>query len=123
MTYTFLPLTEDPWQVFTLDLAIDGEPFHAQVELRYLPAPDRWFLSLWDHSRGEMLVNMIPVICSYGQVNDLLFPFGHLREGRGLGSLFCIRGTDGPGAPYPAEGNLTEFQILWGDTFDPTEET
>ena len=32
MTYSILPLTEDPWQVFTLDLSIDGEAFHAQIE-------------------------------------------------------------------------------------------
>ena len=44
MTYAILPLTEDPWQVFTLDLTIDGEAFHAQIEIRYLPAPDQWYL-------------------------------------------------------------------------------
>ena len=38
MTYSILPLTDDPWQVFTLDLTINGAPFHAQVEIRYLPA-------------------------------------------------------------------------------------
>ena len=53
MQYTILPLTEDPWQVFTLDLTINGGPFHAQVEIRYLPAPDRWFLSIRDHSSGR----------------------------------------------------------------------
>ena len=87
-----LPLTEDPWQVFTVDLTINGDPFHAQVEIRYLPAPDQWFLSIWDHASGEMLVNQ--------------------------GSLFCLRNTDEPSTPDPAKGNLTEFQILWGDTFD-----
>ena len=35
MSYSILPLTEDPWQVFTLDLTINGDPFHAQVEIRY----------------------------------------------------------------------------------------
>ena len=118
MTYSILPLTEDPWQVFTLDTAIDGEAFHAQVEIRYLPAPDRWYLSIRDHASGEMLVNQIPVICSYGSINDLLLPFRHLREGRGLGSLFCLRNTDEPSTPDPAKGNLTEFQLLLGDTFN-----
>ena len=118
MNYAILPLTEDPWQVFTLDLTIDGEPFHAQIEIRYLPAVDQWFLSIWDHASGELLINQIPVICSYGQVNDLLRPFRHLREGRGLGSLFCLRNTDAPSTPDPAKGNLTEFQLLFGDTFD-----
>ena len=65
MTYAILSLTEDPWQVFTLDLTIDGEAFHAQIEIRYLPAPDQWYLSIWDHAVGEMLVNQIPLICSY----------------------------------------------------------
>ena len=118
MTYTFLPLTEDPWQAFTLDLEINGEPFHAQVEIRYMPAVNRWFLSIWDHSSGEQLINQIPIVCSYGKINDLLVPYAYLRDGAGLGSLFCLRNTDSPSSADPAEGNLTEFQILWGDKFE-----
>ena len=116
MTGYLLPLTSDPWQVMTLDLVIDGEPFHAQTELRYLPAPDQWFVSIRDHSSSELLVNMIPLICSYGEVNDLLQPFRHLRDGKGLGSLFCLRGTDEPSTPDPAGGNLLEFRVIWSDT-------
>ena len=118
MTGYLLPITDDPWQVATLDVALDGEAFHAQAEIRYLPAPDQWFLSIRDHASGELLVNMIPLICSYGEVNDLLQPFRHLRGGKGLGSLVCLRGTDEPSTPDPAEGNLTEFQLLWSDTYD-----
>ena len=104
--------------MFTLDLSIDGEAFHAQIEIRYLPAPDQWFVSIWDHAAGEMPVNQIPLICSYGYLNDLLFPFRYLRGGKGMGSLFCLRNTDAPRTADPAKGNLTEFQVLWGDTFD-----
>ena len=118
--YYILPLTEDPRQVFTLDLEIDGNPFHARVEIRYLPAPDCWVLSIWDDSTGELLINQIPLICSYGEVNDLLRPFGHIREGRGLGSLFVIRDTDEPSTMDPAKGNLMEFNILWGDVYGGT---
>ena len=118
MTYTILPLTSDPWQVFTLDLTVDGEPFHAQIEVRYLPAPGQWFLSLRDHASGELLVNMVPLIASLGRVSDLLRPFRHLRDGKGMGSLFCLRNTDEPETPDPSEGNMPEFQVLWGDTFD-----
>lgn len=92
----------------TLDLTIDGEPFHAQVEVRYLPAPERWYVSIWDHSSSELLVNMIPLICSYGKVNDLLLPFRRLREGRGLGFLICLRATDDPSTPDPIGKNLNE---------------
>ena len=112
-----LPITLEPWQVFTLDVVIDGEDFHAQVVLRYLPAPDQWFVSIWDHAAGELLVNMIPLICSYGEVNDLLRPFRHLRGGKGVGSLVCLRGTDEPATQDPGENNLTDFQVLWSDTY------
>ena len=116
--YYILPLTEDPRQVFTLDLTIDGDPLHARVEVRYLPAPDCWVISVWDNSSGEPMINQIPLICSYGQVNDLFRPFRHLREGQGMGSLFVIRDTDDPRTTDPAEGNLTEFKVLLGDTYE-----
>ncbi|MBR3332928.1 MAG: hypothetical protein IKG23_01440 [Clostridia bacterium] len=111
-----LPLTLDPWQVMTLDVVIDGEEFHAQVEIRYLPAPDQWVVSIWNHSSSELLVNMIPLVCSYGEVNDLLAPFRFLRNGKGLGSLICLRGTDEPSTTDPVGNNLNEFQLLWGDS-------
>ena len=46
MSGYLLALTTDPWQVMTLDVVIDGKEFHAQVEIRYLPAPDRWVVSI-----------------------------------------------------------------------------
>ncbi len=112
-----LPLTLDPWQVMTLDVELDGVAFHVQVEIRYLPAAGQWFLSIWDHSSSTLLVNMIPLICSYGEPNDLLLPFRYLRDGKGLGSLFCLRGTEEPETADPGEGNLTEFMIIWTDTY------
>ena len=117
MSGYILPLTLDPWQVMTLDVVIDGEEFHAQVEIRYLPAPDHWVVSIWDHSSGELLVNMIPLFCSYGEVNDLLAPFRFLRNGKGLGSLICLRGTDEPSTTDPVGNSLNEFQLYWGDTY------
>ena len=117
MTGFLVPLASDFWQVFTLDLVIDGEPLQVQTELRYLPAPDRWYVSLRDQASGELLVNMIPLICSYGQVNDRLLPFRHLRNGRGLGSLFCLQGTEETETEVPVAGNLEEFVLCWSDTY------
>ena len=111
-----LPLSSDPWQGCTLDLVIDGEPLQVQMEFRYLPAPDQWFVSIRDQASGELLVNMIPLICSYGAPNDLLRPFRHLRDGKGLGSLLCLKGTDAPSTTDPSEKNLSEFQVLFCDT-------
>ena len=114
MTYELL-ITNDPWQVFTIDAVIDEESIHAQFEFRYLPAPNQWVLSLWDHASGELLVNMIPIICSYDIVNDLFAPFRYLRQGKGVGALMCMRGMDEVSTTDPAKGNLTEFRIIWGD--------
>ena len=118
MTYSVLSLTKDPWQIFTADVTIDGEPFHAQLEVRWLPAAGRWFLSVWDHASGELLVNQVPLVCSYGPLNDLLYPFRHLRGGKGLGSLFCLRCADSTVFADPGKDDLEDFQILFGDTFD-----
>ena len=116
MTYTILPITNDPRQISTLDVSIDGVSFHVQTEIRYLPAPDLWVLSLWDNANGELLLNQIPLICSYGEINDLAAPFRHLRDGKGVGSLFVIRATDEPTSENPGKSNLTQFKILLGDT-------
>ena len=118
MTYHILPTGSAPRHVFLLDLAPDGFSLRARVELRYLPAPDFWVISIWDDATGELLINQIPLVCSYGEVNDLLRPFRHLREGQGMGSLFVIRDTDEPSTTDPAKGNLTEFRVLWGRTID-----
>ena len=119
--YCILPITNDPRQVFTLDMEIDGEPFHTRVEIRYLPAPDCWVISLWDNSSGELLVSQVPLVCSYGRINDLLRPFRHLRDGRGLGSLFVIRDAGEPATTRSA-GNLVGGEVIrnkhspqWGD--------
>ncbi len=117
LSYIELPLAEDPRQVFTTDLTIDGAAFHARIEIRYLSAPDQWVISIWDNASSELLVNQIPLICSYGELNDLLLPYRYIRDGAGLGSLFVIRNKDESSAGDPAKGNLSEFALLWGDTF------
>ena len=71
LQYTVLPLTNDAYQVFTLDTTIDGEPFRVRFEVRYLSAPATWVISLWDHATEEQLAGSIPLVTSFGQVNDL----------------------------------------------------
>ena len=121
LSYTELPRTNDPRQVFTVDVTVDGVAFHARVELRYLSAPDQWVISIWDNASSVLLINQIPLVCSYGELNDLLLPFRHLRDGAGLGSLFVLRNRDESVAGDPAKGDLTEFMLLWGDTLKPEE--
>ncbi len=113
--YFLLPATSDPCQMFTLDLDLEGDPFQARIELRYIPATDQWVLSLWDHASGELLVNRIPLICSYSEVNDLFRPFAFARGGKGLGSLWVMLAVDEPATPDPAENTLKQFYVLWGN--------
>ena len=117
LSYTDLPLTNDPRQVFTVDVTIDGTALHARAELRYLSAPDQWVISIWDHAASVLLVSQMPLICSYVELNDLLLPYRYIRDGAGIGSLFVLRNTDEPSAVNPSKGNLTEFRVLFGDTF------
>ncbi len=119
LSYIEFPLTNDPRQVFTVDVTIDGAAMHARVEIRYLSALDQWVVSIWDNATSVLLVNQVPLICSYGELNDLFLPFRYIRDGAGVGSLLVLRNTDEPSSLNPAKGNLTEFQVLWGDTFIP----
>ena len=119
LSYIELPLMNDFRQVFTVDVTIDGDALHARVEIRYLSALDQWVISIWDHATSVLLVNQVSLICSYGELNDLLLPFRYIRDGVGVGSLFVLRNTDEPSTVNPAKGNLTEFQVMFGDTFVP----
>ena len=122
LSYTELPRTNDPRQVFTVDVTVDSVALHARVELRYLSASDQWVISIWDNATSVLLINQIPLVCSYGELNDLLLPYRYIRDGAGLGSLFVLRNTDEPSTADPAKGNLMEFVIIWGDTLRPDSE-
>ena len=117
MDYIILQPTDDPFQSFFLPASPDGHAFQARVDLRYLTGPDQWVLSISDAVTAQVYVNQITVICSYEELNDLLFPFRYLFQGSGIGSFFCLKGTDIPSTPNPSRHNLNEFQLLWGDRY------
>ena len=118
MDYMMLPLTSDPSQILYLPASPDGRAFQARLDLRWLPAPGHWFLSVSDAVSGDLYVNQIPLICSCESLNDLLYPFRWLFQGAGIGSLFCLKAVDTPSTPDPGRDNLSEFQLLWGDRYD-----
>ena len=119
LTYTELPLTSDPRQVFTTDLSPDATPLHVRIEIRYLSAPDRWVITIWDNANSTLLANQVPLVCSRGFPLDLLYPFRHLRGGKGIGSLFVLRNTGSPDTTDPGKDNLTDFQMIYGDELTP----
>ena len=117
MDYIILQPTNDPFQSFYLPASPDGHAFQARVDLRYLTGAGCWVLSISDAVTAQIYVNQIPVVCSYEELNDLLFPFRYLFQGSGIGSFFCLKGTDTPSTPNPSRKNLHEFQLLWGDRY------
>ena len=117
MDYIILQPTNDPFQSFYLPASPDGHAFQARVDLRYLTGADLWVLSIADAVTAQVYVTQIPVVCSYEELNDLLFPFRYLFQGSGIGSFFCLKGTDTPSTPNPSRNNLHEFQLLWGDRY------
>lgn len=121
MQYSILPLSDDKRHIFLLDTTIDDIVIRAEIEIRYMPAPDQWVISIRDHETGEELVRMIPLICSYVRINDLLAPYRFLRNGKGLGSLFVLTNTNNPDTQDPAENTLKQFMVLWGDTYDESQ--
>ena len=121
LSYTELPRTNDPRQVFTVDVTVDSAALHARVELRYLSASDQWVISIWDNASSVLLINQIPLVCSYGELNDLLLPYRYIRDGAGLGSLFILRNKDESVAANPSKDSLTDFSLFWGDTLRPED--
>ena len=110
-----LSTTNEPLQTLRLALSPGGEPLQARIDLRYLRGIDRWVLSIWDEATGELLVNQIPLLASEKAPDDLLLPFRHLRQGKGLGSLYCLKAVDRPATAHPSGKNLTEFCVLFTD--------
>ena len=115
MNWVLLPVTPARSQALHVALPLGGQEIRALVELRYLPAPDVWVLSVRDDATGERWAEGIPLLASRGPVNDLFRPFRYLRQGRGLGCLVVISAGETPSTPDPSADNLTEFLLLWGD--------
>ncbi len=114
MSNFIIPDSNEPIQTIILSMDVGDVPLQARIEIRYLRGIDCWELSVSDDSDGTLLVNRIPLRASCGALVDLFRPFHHLRQGRGLGSFYCIP-SSGSVRGDPAEENLTNYILLWCD--------
>ena len=123
LQYTVLPLTNDPYQVFTLDTTIDGEPFRARFEVRYLSAPEAWAISLWDHATEEQLAGPIPLVAFFGRAAECIASAVSCAGGSGEGkpgprAVLSPAGlTVMPPGGLPVSYTLTEQEILTAPSF------
>ena len=72
-------------------------------------------VSIFDHAAATLLANQVPLVASSGFPLDLLYPFRYLRGGKGIGSMFLLRGGD-TAAGDPGKGNLKQYTLLYGST-------
>lgn len=78
------------------------------IRLRYLQGPGRWFVSASDADTGVCLTPCIPLIASYGALNDLFRPYRYKLPY----SLYCVPSAASPSSPDPEAENLSEFAVI-----------
>ena len=112
-----IKITPEPnvlYQQQVLNLTVNKKTTRVIFELRYLFRTDKWYVSLFDAQTGAPLCTYIPLVSSTIQLNNLLEPFSY----KNLGWLACIPIVDEPSTENPSKNNLSEFAIVWGDSFE-----
>ena len=104
---------ETLYQRQTFNIDVGSESKRITFELRYLFKPGKWYFSFYDAQSSEPLCTYVPLVASYGQINDLLEPFGY----KDIGHMACIPAVDEPSSQDPGQYNLSEFRLIWGDSF------
>jgi hypothetical protein len=138
MALQVVPLTNEPNQVFTVQLQVDGSPLSLNLTVNYNEMAGYWLLSISDIN-NNLLIDSVPMICGdypaaniLGQqrylaigswyivnVSNLLVTSGSIDTGFGQGA-FGIGAFGAPGqggVDYPNNTNLgSDFQLWVGDT-------
>ena len=94
-------------------IPVDGSQRRVYVELRYLEATGKWYLTMEDVETGESYFRYVPVVASYTSLNDLVSPFSY----KDIGQILCVPVVNSPSSVNPTKNNLNEFAIVWGDNF------
>ena len=84
---------------------------YVRFDIVYHENTKKWYLSLYDMTEEFYYCTNIPLVASYGYVNDLFAPYAY----KDIGMLVCVPAVDNPSTPDPSEGNLKEFNLVWGE--------
>lgn len=104
---------DERYQIITITLPYGKDNLRLRFEIRYLNEPGLWCLSLFNLQTGEACCRYVPLIASYGAVNNLLEPFAYKK----MGCLAVIPLVEKPQSENPGLNNLNEFEIVWGESF------
>ena len=105
------PIEDSLYQGLNMDLQIGNETKRVSLELLYMEIIDTWVMSLFDLQTKEAYFRSVPLLASYGKINNLWEPFSH----KGIGIFYCVPKTDTPSTENPSKDNLSEFYLIWGD--------
>ena len=95
-------------------LPINGEQRRVYIELRYLEATEKWYLTMVDAESGESYFRYVPVVACYNELNDLILPFSY----KDIGMVFCVSMVDNPDSVNPEKEDMRQFAVVWGDAYD-----
>lgn len=106
-----VPLTASPNQQFNVNLQVDGAPLTLELNLSWNEMAGYWVMSIAD-SKGNLLVDSLPLITGWYPAANLLAQFGYLK----IGSAFILN-QGNTFSDYPTRNDLgSGFVLLWGDT-------
>ncbi len=101
------------YQIMTFVVEGSSGSKRVRLELRYLAAPEKWYISRYEAQTGNPICLYVPVVASYNELNDLLEPYAY----KNIGSMVCVPLVDQPSSPDPTLNNWEEFALCWSENF------
>jgi hypothetical protein len=94
---------------------VDGKNLSLRFSLKFNTEAGYWILSLTDDVSGEVLIDSLPLISGVYPSANLLDQYNFLK----IGSAVMVKTNPDNPAVMPDGYNLgTEFQLVWGDTYE-----
>lgn len=111
MSLQQLPVNNDPNQLISTTLSVDGASLLLNLKLHYNEVANYWVMSISDQN-NNLLLDSLPLVTGNDPACNLLGEFDYLE----IGSIYIINlGTTS--LNYPDNNSLgNAFLLLWGDT-------
>ena len=104
-----VPLTNQPNQVFAVQLTINNQPITLNLALSYSEMAGYWQMAVSDVN-NSLLLSSVPLITGVYPAANLLAQYQYLH----IGSAYLLN-TGNAALDYPGADTLTLFSLLWGD--------
>ena len=109
MSSQVIPLTNDPNQVFSVQLTVNGSLLTLNLALSYSTMAGYWQLAVADVN-GQPLIASVPLLTGLYPAANLLAQYQYMQ----IGSAYLLN-TSGAATDYPSATNLNTYTLVWGD--------